>query len=108
MVRPFKKLPKKLPKFLHQYFWDIDLDKIDASEDSYYVAERIMDWGDLKVFKWLKDHFRKEYLRQIAIESRQLSKFNKIFWLNYLNIYPKKTLCSQKELLKKPQTVWPY
>lgn len=103
-----KKLPTKLPKFLHRYFWETDASKINPSEYPEYVAKRLMNWGDLRVFKWLMTHFSKAFLKEVAKESRELSNFNKLFWLNYLKVYPIKTLCSQKEFLRKPDAVWPY
>jgi len=103
-----KALPKRLPKFLHPYFWEVDAFSLDPTKYPEYVAERAMNWGDLKVLKWLKEHFPEDFLIKIARNSKQLFKKNKIFWLNYLDILPKKILCSQKELLQKPNTVWPY
>jgi len=103
-----KDLSLKLPSFLHQYFWEVDADKINPQKEVFYVVERLMDRGDLLAFKWLKEHFSRDFLKQVAVKSKNISRFNKTFWYNYLDIIPKEKLCSRKAFPKRRKTVWPY
>ena len=103
-----KKTPKNLPKFLHKYFWDVEVENLDIKKNGFYIMERLMDKGSLKALKWLFKHYSKKDLKNVFMKSRNISKFSRAFWAGYLKIYPLKTLCSQKEFLPPQKTVWPY
>lgn len=103
-----KKLPSRLPKFLHQYFWEIEAGKLNPTNKTFYIVERLMDKGDLKAIKWLFKHFSKKDLKKTYLSSRNISRFSRSFWAAYLKIYSLKTLCSQKEFLRLPKTAWQY
>lgn len=103
-----KKLPTTLPKFLHRYFWDTDASKVNPANSRRYIIERLMNWGDFDVFRWLIDNFPRELLKDVALHGRDIAKRNRPLWLNYLKAVPVEKLCSQKELLQTPGVAWPY
>lgn len=103
-----KKLPQKLPRFLYRYFWDVAPQKINLPLRAQYVAERIMDRGDISALKWLIDHYSKNELKKIYLESRNIAQFSRPFWAAYLKIYPIKKICTQPEFLQSHGAVWPY
>ncbi len=42
---------KKLPSFLHKYFWDVEFKKIDFEHRRFYVLKRILEFGDEKAIE---------------------------------------------------------
>ena len=40
-----KTLPKRIPKYLYHYFWDVDVKKLNPQKYLY------MDWGFLVIYR---------------------------------------------------------
>ncbi len=99
---------KKLPKFLHPLFWEIDPKKLDVSKRQKYIIERIMEWGDFPHIKWMLKNFSPQKMKETVLKTRNLSKRSAPFWVNFLKINPEKTKCLSREYQKKHPAIWPY
>jgi len=99
---------RKAPAFLKKYFWDIDFNKLNVSERSTYVIERILEMGDEKAIRWLLKTFPKRVIKNVIVSSRGLSPQTGSFWSLVLNINQKEILCLQKPFLRLRQMHWPY
>lgn len=75
---------------------------------SFYVAERLMDRGDLQAIRWLKKHYSNQDLKEVYQKSRNLSRFSRPFWAAYLKVFSVEELCSKKEFQKSFGAAWPY
>ena len=68
-----------IPEEFQKYFWDTNITKIDQEKHQTYIIERLADHGDLQAFKWLKDNYSKEKIKEIALKSRRVSERTKNF-----------------------------
>ena len=67
--------------YMRKYFWDIDPKKARPKSHPEYYIKRILEYGDLKAFRWLKLVFGKEKIKKIARKVR-LSPKSKNYWTN--------------------------
>lgn len=73
-----------IPHYAEKYFWDIDLNTFDPKKYSFFIIERILDYGDEKAVIWLFKHYAIENIRNVADQSRSLTNKSKYFWLKVL------------------------
>ena len=99
---------RKLPKFLRQYFWDVDFDELDGQKYSLYVVKRLIDKGNQRAIKWLLENYPKELIKQILVTQRGLSPKTANFWALVLGVDKRKVVCLQKPYLNMRQQLWPY
>lgn len=67
-----------IPKYLHKYFWEIDLKKgIPKSHPEYYI-KRILELGDKRAINWLFNTFGRKTVKKIA-QNLRLSPKTKNF-----------------------------
>lgn len=62
-----------IPGKLKKYFWDMDFKKLDAKKNSYFIIERILEYGDLAAVKWLIGSFNKTEIKRNILKSRRAS-----------------------------------
>lgn len=99
---------KHFPAFLKKYFWDTEFKNIKIREHKRYVAERILEYGDIYALKWLLSNIGKETIKQILLQGRGLSPRSADFWALYFDIPRDKVLCLKKSYLKMRKSHWPY
>lgn len=98
----------KIPKSLHQYFWDVDVKKLDPDKKPYFVISRLLDKGNVEAVKWVKENYRQE---QIKNTFRNIMDFNEKtgrFWSLILKIPENEIKCLQPSYLKMRRGHWPY
>lgn len=71
---------KALPDFLKPFFWDIDLARIDTSENMEFVIERILELGDENAVGWLFSFFPETQIKEVLSKSRRISAKSRNFW----------------------------
>lgn len=71
----------KLPKRTSKYFWDCDFKSLNWEQYSFFIAERILNFGDVDSVKWLVDLAGRRFLVRVAKKSRSLDAKTKNFWL---------------------------
>ena len=74
----------KLPKSILHYFWGDDHKKLSWPDNQDYIAQTILDKGDLQASSWLLKKTDKQYLRSL-LNSRQLHPKSRNFWQIYLS-----------------------
>lgn len=87
---------KKLPKFLEQYFWDVDFKKINPEKSEMFILKRVLDRGNDRALKWLLKHYTKNDIKNLLLRTRDLSQKTANFWATYLDIDRSKVPCLQK------------
>ncbi len=97
-----------LPKFLKRYFWDVEF--IDLSKEKYprFIIERILEYGDEKAVKWMRDNFTKNKVKEVVCKSKNISKKSANFWQLLFNIKKGDVLCLTKSFQKKQGAIWNY
>jgi len=99
---------KKLPKFLKQYFWDVEFRKIDTKAYSSDVLARLLEYGDERAMSWIKTNFTKREIEDVLFHYRGVSPISANFWALIFNIDRSKVLCLQKHYLEIRKRHWPY
>ena len=79
---PLIALPRKLPKSLKPFFWDVRFERLDGRRDGDFIAARLLESGSWKSILWLcrtaKDDALKQLVRQRC--GRGLSRGQLRFW----------------------------
>lgn len=98
----------KLPKFLEEYFWDVDFKKIDKEQNASYIIHRLLDKGDDRAIGWMFKTYDKNLIKEVVTTRRGFSPKTANFWADLLDIDKRKVVCLQKPYLKMRQQLWPY
>lgn len=98
----------KIPKKLWQYFWDVDVQKLDPQEKPYFVINRLLDKGDLDAVRWVKNNFSENTIQDTFRKIRDFRAKIGYFWALYLHVPQKDILCIQEPYLKMRRMHWPY
>ena len=99
---------KELPKFLEKYFWDVDFGNLKKQEYPQFIIERILEYGNEKAIKWMRDNFTESEIKAVVCESRAISKKSANFWQLVFNIKRNNILCLKKSFQKKQGAIWNY
>jgi hypothetical protein len=70
----------KLPDEFQKYFWDVAFDELTIEKYPRFIAERILNYGNMNGIKWLLSWADKHYLRTLVENSRNLNVKTKNFW----------------------------
>jgi len=97
-----------LPKFLKKYFWDVEFSKLNKTVHSQFIIERILEYGDEKAVKWLRENFSPQKIKNVLTTSKILSQKSANFWQIIFNLKREKILCLKKSFQKKHRKIWQY
>ena len=96
---PAAKGGRRLPEFLSSLFWETDFSELRISENSEYIIERLIEYGDDRAITWLLSTFTREQIGSVVRASRRISPNTASLWAVVLNI-PKETItCLSKPSL---------
>lgn len=70
----------KLPKEFKRYFWDVAFDELLFEEYPRFVAERLLNYGDVYEIKWLLSCTNRKFIKSIVENSRNLNTKTKNYW----------------------------
>ena len=98
----------KIPKSLHKYFWDVDVKKLDPQNKPYFVINRLLDKGDLKAARWVREKFSEEQIIFTIKNFRDFSLRSGSFWSLMYKIPLNQIICFQEPYLTIRRTLWPY
>ena len=76
----------KLPEFLRPYFWDVDFDQFRIEGCEAFVIERVLEYGDVQAFQWLRETFPSGLIAEVLMSSTNLPKSTVILWAMALGI----------------------
>lgn len=98
----------KLPLSARRFFWDINLDELDAAKHSRYVIERLLDYGDIPELRWLFRNFSREAIAAVLKSSSRLSTRRALAWASYFDIPRTEIKCLNKPSPEQRATTWTY
>ncbi len=103
-----QQIPQKIPQSLHQFFWDIDVKKLNPAKHPYYVINRLLDKGNPEAVRWILAHFPRELIVETFKKIRDFSPWNGRFWANYLDLPTEEVACLQTSYLKQRRELWQF
>ena len=92
-------LPQILDQYQHDAFWDTPLSSIDARLHQDFVIERLLQYGGAEGIRWLLDNIGDAAIRQVVMNSRNLSRMTATFWSAYFDLPPEKVRCLSEQTL---------
>ncbi|PKP54927.1 hypothetical protein CVT91_17480 [Candidatus Atribacteria bacterium HGW-Atribacteria-1] len=99
---------KTLPQFLKKYFWDVDFNKLDKEIFASFIIERILEEGDEKAARWMRDNFDLAQIKNVLYNSKNLSPKSANYWQLIFNLKRDKILCLRKSFQQKQRIIWKY
>lgn len=69
-----------LPENLAKYFWDCHFNELNMEKHSFFIAERILNFGNIESLKWLLAQIDEDFLRKVVEKSRNLDKKTRNYW----------------------------
>ncbi len=99
---------KTIPQFLKKYFWDVNFSKLNKEIYASFIIERILEEGDEKAVKWMRDNFDLNQIKNVLYKSKNLSSKSANYWQFIFNLKRDKILCLRKSFQKKQRLIWKY
>lgn len=75
--------------FIKKYqklFWDTDISKLDLQRHKKYIIEKVLDYGDFESVNDIQGIYSIEDLKDVIINTRNLSKKTANYWRIKLHI----------------------
>lgn len=86
-------------------FWDTDTSTIDMVKNKRYIIERILKFGDLDDYNWMRDIYSTEEIKSVILEERiDLDPKSINFWCHKFNI--EEPICTKKLSAKIQELFW--
>lgn len=101
-------LPRSVPNQLHQFFWDVDAQKLDPSQHPLFVINRLLDKGNLEAVRWVRRNFPEDLIVKTIKTRRDFSPKTANFWSQYYHIPKEEIKCMQEPYRSLRQQLWPY
>ena len=98
----------KPPYFLKKYFWDVNFASLDLKRDQLYIITRLLEYGDIEAIRWLLKTVKPGKIKEIILQSRELSLKTVNFWHLFFNLDKSKIQCLKKSYQKMQSSHWPY
>jgi hypothetical protein len=70
----------KLPEEFRKYFWDVAFDELTFDKYPRFIAERLLNFGNLDDIKWLLARTDRQFLDSLVETSRNLNDKTKNYW----------------------------
>ena len=98
----------RIPKYLHHYFWDVNIEKLDPKKKRYFVISRLLDKGNVRAVRWVRKHYTEEEIKETLKNYRDFSLKSASFWALVYNLPLKKVKCFQEPYRSMREKLWPY
>jgi len=70
----------QIPGEFKKYFWDCNFSEITWDAYSFFITERILQFGNSDSIEWLLNKIDKNYLQSVLKKSRILDKKTINYW----------------------------
>lgn len=84
---------RPLPEFLRPWFWDVEFEDVRLPERKTFVLERLLELGDDRTIRWVKDSFPLQDIADVVRRSRRISPKTARFWSLVLDIPAEEIRC---------------
>ena len=98
----------KVPHEFHEVFWEVDPEKLDTTERSAYIMERILEYGTLEGVIWLRQIFDDKEMADFVtgLGRKRLSTRTLNFWQKILKVPEQR--CMSISSMKNRSPLWNY
>lgn len=97
-----------MKQLLKPIFWDTDFEKLDFKKHSFYVIERILEYGDIPQIRLMQKMYPPSEIKAVVLKSRNLTQKSANFWADYYQLPKERVRCLSKSFLKIRKSIWPY
>jgi len=81
-----------IPQYLHPLFWDVNLASFNPATYPDYTIARVLEIGDEKAVKWMKENFSEADIKRVIATERRLSRKSATFWALVYGIAPEEVV----------------
>jgi hypothetical protein len=92
---------KNIPKFVEIFLWDVSKKRISLSDNSQFIIERVLEYGDEKSLTWLEKTFEKDEITEVLKKSKKISPKTGNFFAMYYNLKKEDLECIRKPFTQK-------
>ncbi|SRR6266511_397955 len=75
-----------VPERFRTLFWDTALENINLKSHGRYVMEKVLEFGDLDAFEWLRDVYPGWQIKETLLLSRTLPEKSRNFWTIWFGV----------------------
>lgn len=75
-----KEETNSVPGRFSTIFWDTAINNIDLKSHGQYVMEKVLEFGDLDAFNWMRDVYPGWRIKETLLISRSISEKSRNFW----------------------------
>ena len=69
-----------IPQHLRPLFWDVNCDDFNPAAYPDYTIARVLEIGDEKAVRWMKENFPEADIKRVIATERRLSRRSANFW----------------------------
>lgn len=69
-----------LPGEFQKYFWDVSFSDLTMEKYPRFIAERILNFGDLNEIRWLLSRTDLNFIKTLIESSRNLNAKTRNYW----------------------------
>jgi len=84
-------------------FWDVDTASLDLVRDQHFIIERVLEYGDEKIARWLLKSFPRASIVSVVKNSHRLTPKSRNLWGIKLGLWQ-----HLPQSIKKPKKIWQY
>lgn len=84
-----------------EFFWDVDIQRLDIAENKRFIIERLLQYGRPGQIKWLFAHYNDNEIIEVVKLSRTIDKKTANYWALHYNISPNEVLCLKRQLIQE-------
>lgn len=84
-------------------FWDTNSERLDCQKDADFIIGRVLDFGNLKEWKTIKDFYGLTKIREVAKKYIFYDPRSANFWAMVIGLPLKNLRCTKKLSLKTPK-----
>ncbi len=96
----------KLPNHVAKFFWDIEPFHLNLNKDLFFIIERILEYGDDKSLKWLRNNYNDKDLVDVVKKSKKISKKTANIWRIYYDLKPEEITCLKRYYNQNNNVFW--
>jgi len=85
---------------LKHLFWDVDIEKLDPLEHSFFIIERVLRYGFSEDIRMILKAYDREKIINVVKTSRSLDKKTVNYWALHFGIPKEEITC-----MKRPSKV---
>ncbi len=86
-----------IPNELNALLWDTNLAEFDPVAYPDYTIFRVLEYGDVAAFEWLRNTFADGEIRRVLCSERRLSSKSATFWALVYGIPPVEVAALQEQ-----------